>query len=377
MIAFLSQNDALIDSKTVYENIALSYQSGNRIPDRREIQNTLALLNIEDIDSFLNRKASSLSASEKEKVRIAESLVRNTNILLIDGLSSSLDTESEKKILGILKNISEEHLVILSGHQLEIIKPYASGIIELSDKTCKETHFEETETYDPEKYRIKKGHHLSFSASFRFALSFLNSKKLSLLFSFLITFITILSSGLSLISLVNNPVKIQTQELYRENIKDVILHQDSFLRLGLYPDSKLLGGFTDRQKEAIKSHTKQKELIDVYEDTFFRAKNSKTLNPEFRSLSIIPETLLSNLPSMKLPMKITTKVIQTDSWKCPKQIWITPVLSWILGCRTKKPAITLKAMMKSPSHPSKRIFISNTDIRTMTETSFPSIAWMT
>lgn len=282
MIAFLSQNDILIDSKTVYENIALSYQSGNRIPDREEIQNTLALLNIENIDSFLNRKASSLSASEKEKVRIAEGLVRNTKILLIDGLSSSLDTESEKNILEILKSISEKRLVILSGHQPEIIKPYANGLVELSDKTCKETHFEETGTYDPEEYKVKKGHHLSISASFRFALSFLNSKKLSVLFSFLITFFTILSSGLSLISLVDNPTKIQIQELYRENIQDVILHQDSFLRIGLYPDSKRIGGFTDRQKEAIKSHTKQKELIDVYEGTFFRSKNPETMNPTFR-----------------------------------------------------------------------------------------------
>lgn len=136
MISFVSQKDDLLEDVTVYDNIALSYQLRNRIPDIQEIKENLSLNDIKDVDGFLKKKTSCLSGSERQKIRIVRALVKGVKILLVDELSS-MDKEAEEGILKVLKKLSDDILVIAVSNDEDIIKEYSLGTIELSDGTFK------------------------------------------------------------------------------------------------------------------------------------------------------------------------------------------------------------------------------------------------
>lgn len=274
MISFVSQKDDLLEDVTVYDNIALSYQLRNRIPDIQEIKENLSLNDIKDVDGFLKKKTSCLSGSERQKIRIVRALVKGVKILLVDELSS-MDKEAEEGILKVLKKLSDDILVIAVSNDEDIIKEYSLGTIELSDGTFKADFAKETDDFDLKAYGIGKKSHLSMLQSFRFSLNFLSARKFVLLMTFVVTLVTFFLSGLSVVSLTANPTEVLVKELYAEKITDVVLNQDSSLKIGLYPESRKRGGFTDRQKGTILKYTSQKELIYCYEGNSYSLSGSK------------------------------------------------------------------------------------------------------
>lgn len=274
MVSFVSQKDDLLEDRTVYDNIALSYQLRNRIPDIQEIKENLSLVDIKDVDAFLKRKTFFLSGSERQKVRIVRALVKGVKIFLVDELSS-MDKESEEGIFKVLKKLSSDFLVIAVCNDEDIIKQYSPGMVELIDGTCKADFVKETDDFDLNVYRMEKKSRLSMLRTFRFSLEFLFARKIVLLITFAVTLVTFFLSCLSVVSLTANPTEVLVKELYAEKITDVVLNQDSSLKIGLYPESKKRGGFTDRQKETILKYTNQKELIYCYEGNSFFASGSK------------------------------------------------------------------------------------------------------
>ena len=76
---------------------------------------------IEDINNVENK---TLSGGQKQRINIYNKLIKKTKILLLDEPTSGLDEKNEKKLLNILKKMSNKYYitVVIISHKKETLK---------------------------------------------------------------------------------------------------------------------------------------------------------------------------------------------------------------------------------------------------------------
>jgi iron complex transport system ATP-binding protein len=140
IISFLPQNMNTDFDFTVYDFIMFgryTYMNILKIPSKNdciELKKTIKILNI---NSLLQRKINMLSGGERQKVLIAQVLVQNTDIIILDEPTSHLDTVNQKYVFEILKKMNEKYnkTIIITLHDLVSIKKFCNKIISMP--SCK------------------------------------------------------------------------------------------------------------------------------------------------------------------------------------------------------------------------------------------------
>ncbi|KAL4110308.1 hypothetical protein PRIC1_001999 [Phytophthora ramorum] len=89
-------------------------------------------------DTFVGEKGVELSGGQKQRIAIARALYKQTNILLFDEATSSLDGRSEDMIRRALESAAENRAVFIIAHRLNTIK-HANRIILLEEGVIAET----------------------------------------------------------------------------------------------------------------------------------------------------------------------------------------------------------------------------------------------
>ena len=126
-IGFIFQDYHLIDELTVYENIMLSLDL-RRIEDGDKIKKALEKV---DLAGYENRYPTELSGGEQQRVAIARAIVKNPRIILADEPTGNLDTNTANAIIGLLKSLSSQCLILVVSHNLNDAYGYADRIVEL------------------------------------------------------------------------------------------------------------------------------------------------------------------------------------------------------------------------------------------------------
>lgn len=118
-IAYLFQNYALIDDKTVKQNleIALEYvKSDNKLELMEK-----ALEQV-DLSGCLNRKIFTLSGGEQQRIALARIMLRESDIILADEPTGNLDEDNAKIIFKIFNDFKAKgKTVILATHDRNLI----------------------------------------------------------------------------------------------------------------------------------------------------------------------------------------------------------------------------------------------------------------
>jgi ATP-binding cassette, subfamily B, multidrug efflux pump len=127
-IGFVPQETFLF-SDTIRENIAYGVSQEGGESSLEEIKAAAAAANIaHDIESFpegynttVGERGITLSGGQKQRTAIARALLRSPRILILDDALSSVDTQTEDKILNHLREIMQGRTTIFISHRVSTV----------------------------------------------------------------------------------------------------------------------------------------------------------------------------------------------------------------------------------------------------------------
>lgn len=131
-IANIFQSFNLVSSYTVFQNIELVLLVEGR--KKSDVKDKIhAIIEKVGLTEFANTKVSKLSGGQKQRVAIARALAKETPIIVADEPTGNLDSKSALGIVELLKEVAEDHLVIVVTHNYDQFEDCASRRIKLSD----------------------------------------------------------------------------------------------------------------------------------------------------------------------------------------------------------------------------------------------------
>jgi ATP-binding cassette subfamily B protein len=128
-IGFVPQETFLF-SDTIRENIAFGVAQENGEATDAEIRAAAQAANIaDDIEGFpegyntmVGERGITLSGGQKQRTAIARALLRSPRILILDDALSSVDTQTEDKILNHLREIMRGRTTIFISHRVSTVR---------------------------------------------------------------------------------------------------------------------------------------------------------------------------------------------------------------------------------------------------------------
>jgi ATP-binding cassette subfamily B protein len=124
-IGFVPQETFLF-SETIRENIAFGKEDAS---DAEIVQSADAANIAADIQEFpdgfqtvVGERGITLSGGQKQRTAIARAIIRNPRILILDDALSSVDTQTEERILNHLRNIMHGRTTIFISHRVSTVQ---------------------------------------------------------------------------------------------------------------------------------------------------------------------------------------------------------------------------------------------------------------
>ncbi len=133
-IGFVPQ-DTFLFSETVRENIAFGVEE---TPDDRVFE-AAQISSIDGevqgfparFDTLVGERGITLSGGQKQRTALARAVIRDPRILILDDALSSVDTDTEERILRRLKDLMRERTTILISHRCSTVR-HADQIVVVS-----------------------------------------------------------------------------------------------------------------------------------------------------------------------------------------------------------------------------------------------------
>lgn len=194
---FVFQDYHLLNGYSVIENIV--YPCVLKSDDsQRDIQKAKELLHNIGLSDKIDEKVQNLSGGQKQRVAIARALIKNPKVILADEPTGALDRKTSTEIMELLKEISQEKLVIVITHDRHICD-YADEIITIEDKkVCVQKDLGETDRVSKEKMTLcppRKINHFALACK-NFKTAWIKYLLVSFIFSFgILCMLFSLSSG--------------------------------------------------------------------------------------------------------------------------------------------------------------------------------------
>ena len=131
-VGFIFQSYNLIPHQTILGNVELALTIAG-ISKEERVERAKNALDRVGLAGQYYKRPNQLSGGQCQRVAIARALVNNPEILLADEPTGALDTVTSVQIMDLIKEISEERLVIMVTHNPELAEQYSTRIVRLLD----------------------------------------------------------------------------------------------------------------------------------------------------------------------------------------------------------------------------------------------------
>ncbi len=118
------------------------------------------------IEELTTRKVKNLSGGEKQRIAILRSVVTSPDAILCDEPTGALDVKNSREIMGILKHLSKEKLIIMVSHNKELVDEFSDYIIQLKDGKIVETNLPEERNNEQQNRRTKSSYKSDWIGTF-------------------------------------------------------------------------------------------------------------------------------------------------------------------------------------------------------------------
>ena len=132
-LSYVTQRNFFFSKLSVIDNIIIPLKLIKRPVTDEVIKLINYYLNYFELEQHQNKVIEELSSGQKQIVSIIRALVMAKKIILLDEVTSNLDDENTKKVLEIVKKISQTTLVIMVNHDERLAYQHANKIIRLKD----------------------------------------------------------------------------------------------------------------------------------------------------------------------------------------------------------------------------------------------------
>lgn len=176
-VGFVFQSYNLIPHQTVLQNVELALTiSGISAKKRRKM--AIEALEKVGLSDQLKKKPNQMSGGQMQRVAIARALVNNPEIVLADEPTGALDSETSVQIIDLLKEISNDRLVIMVTHNPELAEKYSTRIVKLLDgRIIDDSNPYNSDENDELVIEKTKGTSMSFFTALSLSLTNLFTKK--------------------------------------------------------------------------------------------------------------------------------------------------------------------------------------------------------
>ena len=126
MLVGVVTQETILFNDTILNNIKYGDEFAT-IEDVKKASNAANALEFinelpEKFDTIIGEKGARLSGGQRQRIAIARAILKNPQILILDEATSSLDTESERKVQIAIDNLVKDRTVIVIAHRLSTIE---------------------------------------------------------------------------------------------------------------------------------------------------------------------------------------------------------------------------------------------------------------
>ena len=156
-IGMIFQQFNLLESKTIYDNVAIALKL-NGVSKKDIEKRVTELLDFVELSDKKYSYPGQLSGGQKQRVGIARALANNPSILLCDEATSALDPKTTDSILELLKKINEMlHItIVIITHEMSVVESTCTHVAIIDDGRLAECGTVESVFSQPKSAAAKK-----------------------------------------------------------------------------------------------------------------------------------------------------------------------------------------------------------------------------
>ncbi|VEU72894.1 ABC transporter ATPase [Mycoplasmopsis gallopavonis] len=219
-VDFIFQDFNLFEDLKIKENLSFPLNFINHQFDKNGIDPILKKLNLDNLDK--NEKVKNLSGGEKQRIAIARSLTRDSQIILADEPTGNLDAQNSQNIFEILSDLSLSKTIIVVSHDLKAAEKYGDYIYDLANNKMIQNNpsYLKKDIWQPNKNSRKKISFAKYKPLWTFSWKEIKRKWIS--FILMIFLIGFSSSLLSNTFNLHNNSAVVSQKYFEQTDSDYI-----------------------------------------------------------------------------------------------------------------------------------------------------------
>lgn len=154
-VGFIFQSYNLISHLSIIDNVEMGMTLSG-VSAKEKHQKAIEALEKVGLKNHIHKKPNQLSGGQMQRVAIARALANDPDIILADEPTGALDTHTSVQIMELIKEISQDKLVVMVTHNPELANEYADRIVEFRDGEIKSDSNPFSTKETDSTYKLKK-----------------------------------------------------------------------------------------------------------------------------------------------------------------------------------------------------------------------------